>query len=127
MDLMQRLAKRITKHDLRIVFPEYDDPRILVATETLAAEGIARPVIVGPRQAVLDACKEHKLTLEGVDILDASSGEPPEDFVTSLCERSGVSPLVARMVLTRPLYRAAALVAAGQADGLVAGCATETS
>lgn len=83
----------------RVVFPESDEPRVATAMERLAAEGLATPLPLAP-----------------VD--DAQ--------IAALTAARGLSEGVARRMLARPLIRAAAMVAAGQAEAMVAGADSPT-
>ena len=83
----------------RVVFPERDDPRVAQAAERLAAEGLCRPVGLAEPSAAQEA---------------------------ALIEARGVKPALARRMLGKPLIRAAAMVAAGEADAMVAGAAAPT-
>jgi len=83
----------------RVVFPESDEPRVATAMEWLAAEGLAEPVPLAP-------------------VSDAQ--------IAALVGARGLSEGVARRMLARPLIRAAAMVAAGQAEAMVAGADSPT-
>lgn len=86
----------------RIVMPEMEDPRIAAAAERIRREGIAEP-------------------------LDLSAARPAEAYLeVMLRARPGLKPSLALRMLEKPLFRAAAMVAAGEADVLVAGAATQT-
>ncbi len=83
----------------RVVFPEWDAEAIIAARDTLVSEGICHPVPVAqPSDAQLDA----------------------------LTSGLGIKAGIAQRMLTRPMMRAAAMVAAGEADALVAGIETPT-
>ncbi len=83
----------------RIVFPEMDEPRVAAAAARLAAEGLCRP-------------------LPPADVSEA--------HLAALVEARGMKEAIARRLLARPLYRAAAMVAAGEADAMVAGADAPT-
>ena len=83
----------------RVVFPEMAEPRVAEAMARLRDEGLAEPV--GP----------SKVTDGHIEALVASRGLKEE---------------VARRMLRRPLFRAAAMVAVGEADAMVAGAASLT-
>lgn len=95
-----RANLRQRKTPPRVVMPEPDDPRIAEAATRLEAEGIARVIDVPARAS--------------------------EAQVTSLAARRGVTKAVAGRMLSRPLYRAAAVVASGEAEALVAGVTVPT-
>lgn len=83
----------------RIVFPEADEPRIAEAALRLSGEGLARPV---PLAAASEA------------------------HIAALVAARGVKEGVARRMLDKPLIRSAAMVAAGEADAMVAGVQNPT-
>ncbi|PRX37976.1 phosphate acetyltransferase/phosphotransacetylase [Meinhardsimonia xiamenensis] len=98
--VLERAMERARARAARVVFPEAEEPRVAAAIARMQAEGICRPV---PLVA-----------------------EPAEAHVTALAERRGVKPQIARRMLARPLYRAAAMVAAGEAEAMVAGADAPT-
>jgi len=90
------------KRLFRVVFPEAHDPRVAEAMRRLQAD-------------------------HGVRSVPVHDGAPDQAAVDLLCRhRPDLKPALARRLLHKPLYRAAALVAAGQADAMVAGAANST-
>lgn len=83
----------------RVVFPEMDDPRVAKAAARLATEGVCEPVPLA---------------------------EPSQAHVDALMVARGLKEGIARRMITKPLYRAAAMVAAGEADAMVAGADSPT-
>jgi len=105
----------------RIVFPEGSDPRILGAAERLAREGLIEPILVGPKPA---------RAASGITFVDPESSPRTETYAALYFERRGrrgVSEREAARIARRPLYFAALMVAAGDADGTVGGAATSTA
>lgn len=99
MNTLER-ARTIAKGRLaKVVFPEWDDPRVAAAVEILRAQGLCEPLPLA---------------------------DPDGAQVAALVERRGAKPALARRMLTRPLMRAAAMVSAGQADVMVAGADSPT-
>ncbi len=83
----------------RVVFPEMDDPRVAAAVDQLTREGLVEAMPLAP---VSDA---H------VEVLVAARG---------------MKEGIAKRMLSKPLYRAAAMVSAGEADAMVAGADVPT-
>jgi phosphate acetyltransferase len=99
MSALDRALALARARRARVVFPEWDDPRIAAAVARLRDDGLALPVPLAP---------------------------PGAAQLAALTDRRGLSaPLAARM-LDRPLIRAAAMVAAGEAEAMVAGIGTPT-
>lgn len=84
----------------RVVFPEADEPRVAEAMAELAKQGLCQPLRLP--QA------------------------PSEAHIAALVAARGLKEGVAARMLARPLYLAAAMVAAGEADAMVAGADAPT-
>lgn len=84
----------------RVVFPEADEPRVAEAMAELAKQGLCQPLRLP--QA------------------------PSEAHIAALVAARGLKEGVAARMLARSLYLAAAMVAAGEADAMVAGADAPT-
>ncbi len=103
----------------RIVFPEGNDPRIVAAAERLAREGLAEPILVGQAPA--------GTTLRYVDPALSPEADRYAALYYQRRKARGVSEREAARIARRPLYFAALMVAAGDADGTVGGAANSTA
>ncbi len=100
MGVLDRAIDTAKARRARVVFPEMAEPRVAEAVARMRAERLAEPVPLA---------------------------EAPSDaHVAALVEARGMKPALARRMLARPLYRAAAMVAAGEADAMVAGADAPT-
>ncbi|MBV2359116.1 phosphate acetyltransferase [Thalassococcus sp. CAU 1522] len=99
MPISEKIFARAREKSARVVFPELDDPRVAAACQRLTAEGLARPV---------------------------GLAEPTEAQLAALVEARGMKETIARRMLAKPLFRAAAMVASGEADAMVAGADSPT-
>jgi phosphate acetyltransferase len=99
MSVLENIFDRAKARAARVVLPEIEDPRIAEAAQQLRAKGLAEPVPLSP---VSDA------------------------MVAGLVERRGLKEAIARRMLAKPLFRAAAMVASGAADAMVAGADSPT-
>jgi phosphate acetyltransferase len=115
VDRVKQLKKR-----KRIVFPEGGDPRVQEAAGRLAREGLVDPILIGaPPNAVT-----------GVRVVDAANSPRAAEYSRIYFERrraKGVTQTEAAEIAKRPLYTAALMVAAGDADGFVGGAANSTA
>src|SRR5512135_2734954 len=118
MDLISRFKEQLRAGDrLRIVFPEGGDERVLAAARRIAAEGWARPVVVAETDPGA-----------GVERLDPADGKLLARYAAAYRRaRPDVSEKVAARVVRKALVFGGAAVAAGDADGLVAGAANATA
>ena len=99
MSVLENIFDRAKARAARVVLPEMEDRRIAEAAQQLRAKGLADPVPLSP---VSDA------------------------MVAGLVERRGLKEAIARRMLAKPLFRAAAMVASGAADAMVAGADSPT-
>lgn len=94
MSALDQAFAKARARPTRVVFPEWDEPRIVAAALRLEGEGLAHPLPLAP---------------------------PSDAQLAALVEARGVKPALAARMLDKPLIRAAAMVAAGEADAMVAG------
>src|ERR1051326_3982313 len=105
----------------RIVFPEGHDPRVLEAAARLAREGIVQPILVGRMPTPVPP---------GVTFVDPLSCDRKLDYAAMLYESRKTRLLTladAQQLSRQPLYFAALMVAAGDADGSVGGAVNTTA
>ncbi len=113
MSVVDAARKKLRGTGLKVVFPEGNDARIREAAAILAAEDLARPIL-------LQTDDLPKGTAAAPDVEEATLIAP------ILAARPKLKPPVAAKMLAKPLYLGGALVAAGAADALVAGADVPT-
>lgn len=127
-DLLTRFRERASRNPRRIVYPEGTDARILVAVRTIADAKMARPILVGSSDAIGAAATNAGVGLSGIEIVDPERRRQHYAGLLLPEWRSrGVTEVEAEKRLQNPLYFAAAMVRAGDADGFVGGAATTTA
>lgn len=99
MSVLDKFTAEAGARKARVVLPEMDEPRVAEAAQRMRAEGLCQPVPLA-------------------DVTEAQ--------VAALVDARGMKEALARRMLSRPLYRAAAMVAAGEADVMVAGADSPT-
>src|SRR5579872_5040553 len=129
-DLLARLRDRAARTPRRIVFPESGDPRILGAATQLVALKMARPILVGSPAVVEGKARELGLRLSHIEVVDFKAAAYVEKYANILIAEwrsRGVTEVEAQQRLQNPMYFAAAMVRAGDADGFVGGASTTTA
>lgn len=106
--VLTRIRDRARSNPRRIVLPEVDDPRVREAARILVGEGLAEPILCEP-----------ELIAERRDVFAERYLE-----IRRSCE---LTDEAARAAVTNPLLFGSLMVAAGEADGCVAGCASTTA
>jgi phosphate acetyltransferase len=118
---MRGIIERARKLNRTIVFPEGVDARVVEAAARLARDGVVRPVLIGPAPATAPA---------GVIFADPSVAPQLSKYAALYHERrraKGVTQVEAAEMARKPLYFAALMVGAGDADGFVGGAVNTTA
>jgi phosphate acetyltransferase len=125
MSFLDDVQARAAARPRRIVFPESADERTRTAIAELARLRIVEPIAVLDPAAPETHAVVRALGVETVDPLHHPLCEPAAE---GLCvARPGkITPAAAAALLRTPLYLADAMVAAGEADGCVAGAVHTT-
>jgi phosphate acetyltransferase len=99
MSVLETAKSKAAERQARVVFPEIEEPRVAKAVARHHSHGLCDPV---PLSA------------------------PNDGHVEALVRTRNVKEAIARRLLKKPLYLAAAMVAAGDADAMVAGADVPT-
>lgn len=120
MDIIEDIRSRSKSSSRTIVFPRSSDERVIKAAEYLQENKLAKPILIQ---------NEGTGIPEGLDVIDPISDENLKKYASAFYERrkhKGLTEAEAIEVIKDPLFFAAAMVAAGDADGCVAGSVSTT-
>ncbi|WP_243292984.1 phosphate acetyltransferase [Bacillus sp. FJAT-47783] len=128
-DLFTVLKNKVAGKNLKIVFPEGLDERILTAVSRLAEENLIRPIVVGNKDEVETKANELNIQLNGVDIYDPQNFDGMDEMVQAfvLRRKGKATEEQARQILLDENYFGTMLVYMKKADGLVSGAAHSTA
>lgn len=128
-DLFESLKARISGNNLRIVFPEGLDERILTAAGRLAEEGLLTPILIGHIEQVQEKAKSLGVSLGAAEIYDPHNYIMMDELVASFVERrkGKATEEDARRILLDENYFGTMLVHTNKANGLVSGAAHSTA
>lgn len=128
-DLFSGLKEKVTGKNVRIVFPEGLDERILPAVGRLASERVLEPIVIGNQAEVQAKAKELNVTLDNVEIYDPHNYPEINQLVSAFIERRNgkATEEDARRILLDENYFGTMLVYTGKAQGLVSGAAHSTA
>ena len=120
------LQERARQNPKRVVFPEADLTEVLKAAQRVYQEGIAIPVLLGPKDIIQS--KMEELGFEAnLQIIDPKSPEERErrhrfaDIYWKRRERKGITQINARRLMRERNYFGAMLVNTGEADAMITG------
>ncbi|HSR66884.1 MAG TPA: phosphate acetyltransferase [Acidobacteriota bacterium] len=129
MSLLQRIRSRARRSSRRVVLAEGEDPRAVEAAAAMGEEGVAQPILVGDPDKVAESARQLGLRVD-FPVLQPSQAVRRHKLDELYFERrraKGISPDEALRAARHPVFCAALLVAAGQADGCVAGAVHPTA
>jgi malate dehydrogenase (oxaloacetate-decarboxylating)(NADP+) len=122
--LIRRLIDKAKRDPKRIVFPEGNEDKILRASQILADEQIAEPVLLGPTDEIRERADKLDIDLEGIELIDhfadARFDEMAEKYY-QLRQRKGVTLADAKSAMKHRELFGLMLVREGQADGFLSG------
>lgn len=128
-DLFEGLKQKLSGRDMRIVFPEGLDERIVRAASRLAEEKRLTPILVGNIEQVQAKAAELGVSLDAAEIYDPASYAAMDELVAAFVERrkGKATEEDARKILLDENYFGTMLVYLNKADGLVSGAAHSTA
>lgn len=128
-NLFTTLTDKVKGKELKIVFPEGIDERILTAASRLAGDGILTPIVVGNVDEVNAKADQLGVKLDGCDVVDPASFSGMDELVKAFVERrkGKASEEDAKKILLDGNYFGTMLVYTGKAHGLVSGAAHSTA
>ncbi|MGP7816995.1 phosphate acetyltransferase [Niallia sp. 01092] len=128
-DLFTGLKEKVTGQDLRIVFPEGLDERILKAASRLAEENVLTPILIGDIEEIQTKAKNLGVSLEKAEIYDPKKYDQFDELVASFVERrkGKATEEDGRKILLDENYFGTMLVYTNKAEGLVSGAIHSTA
>ena len=124
------MIQELKKNPKTIVFTEGTDERILEAASRLLAGSFLTPILVGNKEAVLEAAEKYGYNIRGGEIIDPDDYERFDEMVELFCElrkSKGVTPEQAAKTLKKNNYFGTMLVKMGVADALLGGATYSTA
>lgn len=111
----------------RIVLAEGEEERIINAAKLATEKGIAKIVLIGRKEVILEKAGG---SLDGIEIIDPATSEKTAEYISLLVElrkAKGMTEEKAKqLVLGDVLYYGCLMVKNGDADGMVAGSIRST-
>lgn len=129
MKLMNKILEVAKADKKRIVLPEGNEERTIVATEEIYKQGYAHPILVGNKEEILNKVTALKVDLTGVEIIDPETSENLSKYIEAFYElrkNKGMTMSKAEKIVRDPLYFGTMMVKLGDADGMVSGAVHTT-
>lgn len=130
MDLLNHLISSIHQHQqLRIVFPEGQDPRVLEAAQKIVDQRIAQVTVLATDDDLKKAATSCNFDNDNLRRVDYQKAEFSDELAKKLQEKRQHKNMTfeqALKAIKKQLYFGNMMVATGMADGLVAGSIAST-
>ncbi|MFP4522208.1 MAG: phosphate acetyltransferase [Fibrobacterota bacterium] len=129
MSIVEKIRKEASERGGTVVLPEGMDKRMQKAASVIVSEGIGKAVLLGNPDDIRESAANEGVTLDGVEIIDHKSSGKADDYAEILLkrrEKKGMTKDKALEAMKNELYFGAAMVAAGDASGCVAGANNTT-
>ena len=127
--ILKKAQSSIEGKNLKIVFPEGSDERILEAAIKHNEDGILKPIILGDKGEIQKVANDNNLTLGNLQIIDPQYDDQFDTLVDAFVEaRKGkATKMDAEYMLKKDNnYYGVMMVKAGLADGMVSGAVGTT-
>ena len=129
MELMNKIFETAKQDKKRIVLPEGNEERTIIASYHIAKEGFAFPVLVGNEEEILNKAKELDIDLSGIEIIDPNKSDRLNAYIENFYElrkNKGMTMEKAEKIVRDPLYFGTMMVKLDDADGMVSGAVHKT-
>lgn len=125
--LLRSLVDKAKENPRRVVFAEGHSEIVLKAAQTLAADGIALPAVLGNRVEIEKLAASKSIELDRIEIVDyfADSAQDARrryaDRFYEKLQRNGITFAEAMESMYRPDYFGTMMVESGDADAFISG------
>lgn len=124
MELMNKILEVAKSNRKRIVLPEGNEERTIIAAEQIQKQGFAYPILIGDEEAIKNRAMELDVDLSQVEIIDPEKSERLNSYIESFYElrkNKGMTMSKAEKIVRDPLYFGTMMVKMDDADGMVSG------
>ncbi|MFQ5937045.1 MAG: phosphate acyltransferase, partial [Acidiferrobacterales bacterium] len=128
MDIIERFIDRAKSRNLRLVLPEGNDERIILAARRLNDDGIANAIVLGQPDELKAVAARADVSLEGLTTSAPEESDKLDVYAEMYASaRPSANIKVARRMMRKPLFYGGMMVKAGDAHAMIAGVASTTS
>jgi len=126
-ELIEQINDRARKNPKTVVFSEGTNFNVLKAAQIVAHEGLAKPILLGNRDAIMEIIEENQLELHDIPIIDPKSEEEQSrrtKYALALWgkrKRKGLTYEETKELMYNKTYFGIMMVESGDADAFVAG------
>ncbi|UOD34515.1 NADP-dependent malic enzyme [Deferribacteraceae bacterium V6Fe1] len=124
-EFTRQIINRAKETPKRIVMPEGEYDKVLIAAHKIVEEGIGTPILLGNEEIIKMKAERHNLSLEGIEIINPEKSNKLSqyaDYLFKLRQRKGMTYIEAERRLVKIFnYFGSMMVLNGDADCLITG------
>ena len=123
MGIMDNIIEQARKRPMRVAFPEADQDKILQAARVCIDKGICKSVLVGTPSDIAAAAEAAEVSLEGIEIIDATDEALREAVIKRYCaiQETNSAKTMRRKAGRDPMFLALMMQALGDVNICFAG------
>ncbi len=129
MELLDQIKENARKLQNRIVLPEGSELRTLKATEIVLKEKLARIILLGNPDRILEKASKEGINITGAEIVNPADDVRRShyaDLMVEIRKNKGLTKEEALTLLNDPLVFGPLMIKAGDADGELSGAINAT-
>jgi phosphate acetyltransferase len=129
MKILEQIQEKAGQSNKKIVFPEGEDERTILAAQMCVFKKLVMPVLLGNRENIVATAKRLNYDLSQIEILDPTTDPSCEEFAQTLYDlrkHKGLDIETARQTVKQPLFFGAIMVRKGIVSASVAGAVHTT-
>ena len=130
MAIIDKFIEKAQNADCKVVLPEGQDPRVILAANKIVEENVARVVVLGTQEEIEKSSKEAGVSEIKFDVLDHVESDLMTSYCEELCEirkKKNMTMDKAQILMEDRIFFGAMMVRKGDADGMVAGSIASTA
>lgn len=131
MNFLTKIKTKATEVNKTIALPEGEEERTLIAVNEIIAESIAKIILYGNKETILNKAKDLKLpNIEKARIIEPENYERREelaDIMVQMRGHKGMTKEKALEQLLSPYYLSTLMIKINEVDGMVAGAVASTA
>lgn len=129
MSVLDSIVAKAKASNVKLVFPEGQDSRVVVAANKVVEDGVAEVVVLGTEAEIAASCAEVGITERKFEVIDPATSDLAPGFAEEFCElrkKKGMTLDKAKETMKNRLYFANMMCRKGLVAGLVAGSIAST-
>ena len=122
-EVMRVMINKAQRQPRRVVFPEGEEDKILRASQILADEKIACPILLGNESVIRQRMRDLRINAESIRIVDPAASDRARyvEDLYRLRQRKGVTPREAEEKISDHTVFGSLMLLKGEADALIGG------